>query len=192
MLAIALLLGCRSDQSAKAEERNLSRFLDDPRKDTAAARADSQFQTCLYVYDSEEKLRECLVLRQKWSTEDAARRIAMYHADVARALDSVRVIKDSIEREEQRVRDSIRYAADLVRRQRWVEERAVDSVRLIAAFRPWVDCVRQARQSNIIITSAEMDEACKQRWPRSAGKEAYRRWTIYNRKDASDVDRWGP
>ena len=35
-------------------------------RDTAAERADSQFRTCLYVYDTEERLRECLVLRSGW------------------------------------------------------------------------------------------------------------------------------
>jgi hypothetical protein len=48
-----------------------------PQDLAAAQRADSQFATCLYVYDSEEKLRECLVLRNGWKAQDAERSIAV-------------------------------------------------------------------------------------------------------------------
>lgn len=57
--------------------------------DTARQRADSQFNTCLYVYDSEERLRECLVLRFQWPTPEAARRIAIYTAEMRRIADSI-------------------------------------------------------------------------------------------------------
>lgn len=109
-LAQAILIlqffSCRSSQSAEDKQRNVSRAPDKP-ADTAAQRADSQFQTCLYVYNSEEKLRECLVLTQKWPVEDAARRIAQYQAEISRIADSLRAIRDSIEQTERRVQDSV-------------------------------------------------------------------------------------
>lgn len=97
--------GCGSDDpAAAARARDLGTGLNPatPPVDTARQRADSQFITCLYVYDSEEKLRECLVLRFQWPTADAARRIAIYSAEMQRVTDSLLAV--------QRQRDSARFA----------------------------------------------------------------------------------
>jgi hypothetical protein len=103
ILAVLLLCGCQSpDHSRPDVAPDLSAALQpavQPR-DTAAERADSQFQTCLYVYDSAEKLRECLVIHNHWMAENAERRIAVWRAGVQRKLDSIEVarrfLQDSI------------------------------------------------------------------------------------------------
>lgn len=129
LLAAALLACRRTSSDEKAVARDLTRELSPTaaiETDTAAQRADSQFQTCLYVYDSEEKLRECLVLRQGWSTEDAARKIAIYQAQVIKTRDS---LLSELRRER---REQAAAAA------RVAERRRRDSV-YKATLREWLD-----------------------------------------------------
>jgi hypothetical protein len=103
-LCVFVLTACkRGADEQKAVARDLSRAMAPSSAeptDSAAQRADSQFQTCLFVYDTEEKLRECLVVRNRWPAQDAARAIAIYRAKLARTVDSLRLA-------EQRSRDSI-------------------------------------------------------------------------------------
>jgi hypothetical protein len=121
----AVTPACDRSGEQDVAARDLSRALDSRPEvvDTAAQRADSQFQTCLYVYDTEEKLRECLVLKNQWPAQDAARAIAVYKAEIKRTSDSLRArlkyIADSIEGEREsmyavlaRRRDSIRVVAE--------------------------------------------------------------------------------
>ena len=91
-IILAALLGCGTDDPAAAARAcDLQGQLQPSSRpvDTAQQRADSQFNTCLFVYDSAEKLRECLVLRFQWPTAEAARRIAVYAAEVRRVADSI-------------------------------------------------------------------------------------------------------
>jgi hypothetical protein len=135
LAALLAALGCGSDSDhATQRARDLERALSasDTPRDTVAQRADSQFATCLYIYDSEEKLRECLVVRNGWKAEDAERQIVIWKAKVSRLV-------DSIETERRREQDSsrgarLRKAAAL---QAEVDDRArADSIRL-AAFPIW-------------------------------------------------------
>lgn len=101
LLAVAIAACQRAPSEQKTIARDLTRQLSPsstgPAVDTAAQRADSQFQTCLYVYDTWEKLRECLVLKNRWSAQEAAHRIAVYKAQLAKTADSLRAIADSLE-----------------------------------------------------------------------------------------------
>jgi hypothetical protein len=112
---VCLSSACGSDSSeASQKARDLQLALQPAAPaapDTASQRADSQFQECAYVYDSEEKLRECLVLRQGWSPLNAARRIATYKADLAKAVDSVNRVMAAQEVAAAQRADSIRRAA---------------------------------------------------------------------------------
>jgi hypothetical protein len=131
LLSILAFLACqRPPSSQKVVARDLTRELSptEEETDTAAQRADSQFQTCLYVYDSEEKLRECLVLKQGWTAENAARRIALYQAQVRKTADSLLA---ELRREQHE--ETARIAAARV-----AERRRRDSV-YKATHREWLD-----------------------------------------------------
>jgi hypothetical protein len=106
-LFVLSLAACRTDRPADSRARDLSRLLEPVPRDSAAQRADSQFQTCLYVYNSEEKIRECLVVKNGWTASDAARAIGVYKAQLAR-------MTDSLLRAEGRRRDSLYLLKDLL------------------------------------------------------------------------------
>lgn len=104
-LSIVVLLGCGSgDPVAAAKARDLQTALNPttPVLDATQQRADSQFDVCLFIYTSAEKLRECLVLKFEWTPDNAARRIAIYTAEVRKIADSILAIEER--------KDSIRYA----------------------------------------------------------------------------------
>ncbi len=139
--AILLLLACQGGEEVRSDHvRDLTAALEQhPSKpDTAVQRADSQFQTCLYVYDSAEKLRECLVIHNGWNAEKAERRIAIWRAEVQRVLDSAAREEAKADAVVRRRADSvarIRAAAQAVRDAVAARKRRQDSV--FAATKPY-------------------------------------------------------
>jgi hypothetical protein len=102
-ILVLALIACGSGEpvgDAKARDLQTALHPTATPVDTARQRADSQFNTCLYVYDNAEKLRECLVLKFEWPAERAARRIATYTAELQRIADSLRRTRDSVLAEE--------------------------------------------------------------------------------------------
>jgi hypothetical protein len=112
LFAILLIPACRdSHPPASTPARDLTSALQSPAAhDTAAQRADSQFQTCLYVYDSEEWQRECLVLKSGWAPADAERRLAARRAAIQQVADSVNAIAAAERQAVERRQASIRAA----------------------------------------------------------------------------------
>ena len=106
-------------------------------------RADSQFQTCLYVNDNEEKRRECLVLKSGWAPQEAERRLAAMRASVRRTL-------DSIDREQMRELAIRQRIVDSIAHVRATEQARRDSVRsrarrrdsVFAASKPYWGSIR--------------------------------------------------
>lgn len=84
-LAFVALVGCdRPPKAAGTVARELS------------PRQRDEFERCKYVYQDQQGLREWLVLRRGWAPTDAAREIAISEAKKARARDSARMYRDSI------------------------------------------------------------------------------------------------
>lgn len=121
MRALLLVLvisigGCGSDSKTDSRASGLSRDLTRAGADTAPIRSpltaqqQDQLEKCKFVYHDAQGLRECLVLRNGWTTQDAAREIAIYEAAIARVRDSLEMYVDSVAAAGRRVRDSI-YAA---------------------------------------------------------------------------------
>lgn len=86
------------------------------------------FERCAYVYDTEEGLRECLVLRERWAPEVAAKAIAYREARIRATVDSFIAATKA----EQARRRTEAAAA------RKAEERRRDSV-YRATHREWLD-----------------------------------------------------
>jgi hypothetical protein len=87
-----------------------------------------QLERCVYVYDADEKIRECLVLGQGWEPEVAAKAIAYHEAERGRITDSV------IAAVKARMTERRQAAADARR----AEQRRRDSV-YRATHREWLD-----------------------------------------------------
>lgn len=87
-LSAVVLAACRSDRAAETPARNLSRLLATPPSDSTTTPADSALAACTFVYSTEEKLRECLVIGHHSTPEAASRAIAVYAAQQRHAWDS--------------------------------------------------------------------------------------------------------
>lgn len=109
-LNLLAILSCERSNASSAREADslLAKLADTAAVDTAAARREHEFDKCLYVYDTEERIRECLVMQHRWPPQDAARTIAVYKGRTRRTLDSLERVRDSLYREE---------SADVARRQ---------------------------------------------------------------------------
>lgn len=126
---ILVLLGSCEDGTPRRSEQLLRTLAGDrqPPVDTAAQRRREQFEKCSYVYDMEDQLRECLVLKSDWAPPDAARAIAIYKAQLKKSADSIRelILRERAEAE------SIAAASRLAqRRERELTRRRKDSVYL--------------------------------------------------------------
>jgi hypothetical protein len=164
--------------------RDLSRALAPAKQpaDSATQRRQTELEKCKYVYHDEQGLRECLVVKSGWAPQDAAREIAIYKAEIARAVDSL-----------QQIQDSLLQAGMLAVKRRAAASRATDSIRLRASFRPWVTCVRQVLRGDTLVTQGEMETTCGKHWPKSATIEQFYRWSIYERpKDSPPLETWAP
>lgn len=121
LLLITLLAACgRSSSKHDPAAKDLSRALTPlpQAADTAAQRRQSEFERCKFVYHDEQGLRECLVLKNGWEPRDAALEIAIYKGEIARTVDSLRWVTDSL----QRIDQARRQAA-------WRKKRVVDSIK---------------------------------------------------------------
>lgn len=121
LLFLTAFAACDSNPRQDPVARDLSRALEPAAAqplDTAARRRQDELERCKFVYHDEQGLRECLVLKNGWAPQDAAREIGIYKAEIARVSDSVTRQLDSALRAQRRVRDSV-HAARLE-----VEERA--------------------------------------------------------------------
>jgi hypothetical protein len=114
VLLLALpLAACGSDSKNDSPAGELLRDLTRANVDSSptAARLSSeqeeQLERCKFVYHDEQGLRECLVLKNGWTTQDAAREIAIYEAEIARISDSIAQVVDSTFKAKQRTRDSV-------------------------------------------------------------------------------------
>jgi hypothetical protein len=95
----------------------------------------AQFDKCAYVYDTESKIRECLVMRNGWSPGAAEVAILTYKAEIRRVNDSIRRVVDSlgeidakrvaIERKRQQAAASAAGAAAQAKRRRQSEYAAM-------------------------------------------------------------------
>jgi hypothetical protein len=183
--SLPALVLCACDRTASKRDpvaRDLSRALAPTPNtaDTAAQRRQTELEKCKYVYHDEQGLRECLVVRSGWAPQDAAREIAIYKAEIARAVDSL-----------QHIQDSLSQASTLAAKRRAAASRAADSIRLTASFRPWVTCVRQVLRGDTLVTQGEMEATCGKHWPKSATIEQFYRWSIYKRpKDSPPLETW--
>jgi hypothetical protein len=137
------LLSCGTeDPAASTHARNLQTALNPTSQtlDTAKQRADSQFQTCTYVYDLEFKLRECLVFTHGWAPADAERAIVTYKADLKRLADSLERVQLARYEAERRREDSVRAVArrrrarELAEEQRIARQQAESLAAFMAAF----------------------------------------------------------
>lgn len=120
-LALLALIACDRGPKRADPARDLSRALvatsAEP-TDTAARRRQAELERCKFVYHDEQGLRECLVLKNAWEPQDAARAIAIYEAEIARAVDSLQRIRDSLEAAEiEKQREQAAAAREKQRRQ---------------------------------------------------------------------------
>jgi hypothetical protein len=118
VVALCACEGRPSEQKAVA--RDLSRALAPPSAeaaDTAAQRKRDELEKCKYMYRDEQGLRECLVVKNGWETQDAAREIAIYKAQIARTVDSLQHLRGSILSVEMRRQEAARQREETKRRQ---------------------------------------------------------------------------
>jgi hypothetical protein len=124
LVALLPLSACHDNPIPAARVRDLTTALTPPPVDTAKQRADSQFATCLYVYNSEEKLRECLVLRNGWKAQDAERQIVLWKRERAKYYAALVRRDDSLRRAKALTADSVRRMERLQLQARAARERA--------------------------------------------------------------------